>query len=109
MHILIFQVIQVFLGILLSIFIGRRLRPTGNIDAVLSSAFSAFAIGVCLSLISPLLVARFCTEVLSIERGCLSTDDTTVWFLAIPLIATPVFFTALLVAIWQERTAKKNG
>ena len=51
-------------------------------------------------------VNSFCSTIGISGRSCIVTDDQSVWYLALPLIACPLYVACMLLARTTSKSAK---
>ena len=98
MNVYLYVTIIIFVGLLISIFIGKNASRKGGLGGVLLLLLVAPIIGVVLSF--PLLefVSKICGYFKITDQQCIRTDDRTVWVLVYPLVFSPLYFIVMLIS-----------
>jgi hypothetical protein len=101
MNVHVYVIAVVLLGVFLSHCIGKASGTIGLVFALLS-----VALGIGLAFPLLMAVVKLCAALGLISNACISTDDRTVWSLAFPLIACPIYFVVMLVARLNAASAR---
>jgi hypothetical protein len=109
MNVFLYISIVTAIGVALAYGVGRFLWMHGGFASFFLFLTASVFLGVFLSF--PLLnaVGSFCTRYGVLARDCINTDDRTVWFLAVPLIAFPLYLLVMFVARTISRSRARKG
>jgi hypothetical protein len=109
MNIFVYITIVTTIGIGLAYGAGRLAWMLSGLASFFLFLAASVVLGVFLSF--PLLSAvdGFCTRSGIKERDCINTDDRTVWFLATPLVAFPLYLVVMFLARAVGRSRSRIG
>ena len=100
--------IVIALGFVSSYFLGRVPSTLRLIAAAAAFAVASIALGLLLSFPLLQVTARLCEALGYSLAKCVVTDDRTVWALAFPLEAFPLYFVIMIYANRAKGASKQN-
>jgi len=84
-------------GLLASYYFGYVAGDLGLGGAAVLFPIMSIVCGIVFSVGVTFLVSSLCSMLGIAERQCVNTDDTTVWWLALPLVAIPVYILCMFI------------
>ncbi|NML44004.1 hypothetical protein HHL11_09605 [Ramlibacter sp. G-1-2-2] len=97
------------LGVVAGWALGHLTYRSSRGEALALYLGGSLALGWWLSFSFLELVGSACTWMGKRGSGCIATDDQTVWYLALPLIACPAYACAMFAARFQRNEKARNA
>lgn len=90
-------------GFVASYWIGRSLRPVRSISAAFLFGLTSVVLAVILCFGVSGVIIKMCALFGLSARQCVETDDQSVWWGALPLLALPAYFVCMFVGRGRPR------
>ena len=105
MNVYVYVTLVTLAGLIVAFLLGRAAAGVSVLVGAMSFLVASIVLGVALTFPVLTAVAHVCGLLGVAESDCVRTDDTTVWYLAIPLVLCPAYMVCMFVGRSAGRRA----